>query len=239
MPIDYDIIGALDVTPVGDSNFLSGDGSTWRAGFILASTSNLNVILKVDPQNEDRDGDADLRVYQDTNNNSKFDSSIDRLIGSSTRSGNSDESINLKSVDAGNYIVEAYQFKGNNINISLRLSTATISNLLPTEFEADTLVGTQTFTGSVGSTNTADVYHFSVDTARDFSLSLTGLSADADVRLIKDTNTSEIDLSQVIGSSVLSGNASESITASLEPGDYFVQVYQYNGDTDYTLGLTA
>jgi len=39
---------------------------------------------------------------------------------------------------------------------------------------------------------TSDLYHFSVGTDTTFSLSLTGLSVDADVRLIRDTNSNGI-----------------------------------------------
>lgn len=240
MPIDIDL-GTLNVIPVGDLNNLQGVGSTWGATFSLASTSNLNVFLDVDPQSEG--ADANLRVYQDTNNNGEFDSSIDRLIGSSTLSGDSDDSINLESVAAGNYIVEAYLYSGDNTNISLSLSTADPSNVLPNEVEVGTLNGIQTFSGFVGSTDTADVYHFSLGTAIDFSLSLTNLSADADVRLIQDTNsngTVDVDLGEVIASSTFGSTTSDEISASLAPGEnYFVQVYQYSGDTNYTLGLTA
>lgn len=244
---DFDL--DLSGTPFEDSNNLQAIGTTWNANFNLASTSNLNVVLEVFPQSFDADaergdGDADLRLYQDTDNNGEFNSSIDLLIGSSTLGGDSDESINLESVAAGNYVVEAYMVSGDNINLDLSLSTSDPSNLLPTEVEVGTLNDTQTFTDFVDSTDTADVYHFSVvDTAINFSLSLTDLSADADVRLIQDTNNNgivDVDLDEVIASSTFGSTTSDEISAFLNLGEnYFVQVYQHSGDTDYTLGLTA
>lgn len=78
----------------------------------------------------------------------------------------------------------------------------------------------------MGSTDTTDVYHFSVvDTGIDFSLSLTGLTADADVRLIQDTNSNgivDIDSSEVVDSSTF-GSTTKEISAFLNPGNnYFV-----------------
>lgn len=235
MPIDLDLLTLSD-TPVEAINAVVTENPTWSGTFSLASTSNLNVVLT----EIDEGADADLRVYQDINNNEEFDSSIDLLIGSSARASNSDDSINLESVAAGNYIVEAYLYSGDGTDIILSLSTADPSNLLPTEVEVGTLNGIQTFTDFVGSTDTADVYRFSVvDTAIDFSLSLSDLSADADVRLILDDGGDEVDSGEVIASSTFGGTTSDEISALLNPGNYFVQVYQYSGDTNYTLSLTA
>ncbi len=106
--------------------------------------------------------------------------------------------------------------------------------------EVGTLSGTRTFSDSVGTTDTADVYHFSVNHTGTFTLSMTGLSADADVRLIRDTNSNlAVDTGEVIGSSANAGSSNESITAtSLTAGDnYFVEVYQYSGNTNYNLGF--
>ncbi|MCZ8117195.1 MAG: PPC domain-containing protein, partial [Microcystis sp. LE18-22.4A] len=78
----------------------------------------------------------------------------------------------------------------------------------------------------VGSTDTNDYYRFSLGTSSNFSLNLTGLSADADVSLL-DSNGS------VITSSTNDGNISESITRQLNAGTYFVLVYPYSGSTNY------
>jgi hypothetical protein len=62
-------------------------------------------------------------------------------------------------------------------------------------------------------------------------LSLTGLSADADVQLLNSSGG-------VIFSSTAGGTTSESITHQLSAGTYYVRVYQYSGNTNYTLSLT-
>ena len=172
--------------------------------------------------------------------------STDRFVSNSTRSGSTDDAINVESQAAGDYLVDVYRYSTNNTKYDLRLSTTTArldSNLLPTETEVGTLSGTRTFNDSVGKTDTADVYHFVLDSDRNFSLSLTGLSSDADVRLYRDSNSNlAVDAGELIGSSSNSGTSSDSLTSSLTAGEYFVEVFQFATNVtsnSYTLSLTA
>ncbi|MBD2268461.1 PPC domain-containing protein, partial [Anabaena sp. FACHB-1391] len=80
-----------------------------------------------------------------------------------------------------------------------------------------TLTGAQSFSDWVGTADTNDYYSFDVTTPSNFSLSLTGLSADADVQLLNSSGT-------VISSSTAGGNASESITRQLSVGTYYARV---------------
>jgi Clostripain family/Bacterial pre-peptidase C-terminal domain len=90
--------------------------------------------------------------------------------------------------------------------------------------------------------DTQDFYRFSLAKTSNFSLSLSGLSADADVEIIRDFNLNKsINDGEVIASSSASGIVPESISIlGLEAGDYFVRVTPF-GDaaTNYTLSLTA
>ena len=75
-------------------------------------------------------------------------------------------------------------------------------------------------------------------------MSLTGLSNDADIRLIQDANWNQIvDLGEIIASSDGIGVSDESLSKVLDNFelanyDYFFQVYQYSGDTSYDLNMT-
>jgi hypothetical protein len=71
-----------------------------------------------------------------------------------------------------------------------------------------------------------------VGTQSNFSLSLTGLSADADVQLLNSSGG-------VITRSQAFGNTSESITRQLSAGTYYARVYQFSGNTMYNLSLNA
>jgi hypothetical protein len=233
-------LGSLSGTPVVASNFVGDSDTQDIYSFTLDSIGSINLALT------GLSADADVRLYQDTNNNGVIDIGTDRFVSSSARGGSNDDSINVEAQAAGDYLVDVYRFSTNNTNYDLRLSTTstyTASNLLPTETEVGNLNGTETFYGSVGENDTADVYHFILDSARDFSLSLTGLSSDADVRLIQDRNSNlVVDAGEVIASSTAGSTFSESINEFLSTGEYFVEVYQYTANTDfnsYTLSLTA
>jgi hypothetical protein len=182
--------------------------------FSLASTQDVNQALT------GLSSDADVRLYQDANNNGVIDSG-DPLIGSSTYGSNHDEAINAGSQAAGNYLVQVYQYSGDT-KYDLRLSATNDyapSNILPAEVEVGNLSGTRNFSDWVGTTDTADVYHLIVNSTGTFTLNMTGLSSDADVRLIRDTNSnSAVEPGEVIGISQAGGSSNESITASLTAG---------------------
>lgn len=207
--------------------------------FSLDSTSNVNLSLT------DLSADADLQLAKDENGNRVIDEG--EVITGAFAGGDQDDAINRADLDAGNYLAEVFNV-GGGTDYTLKLSTSDPSNLLPTEVSVGSLENTQDFSGSVGNSNTADVYSFNFNPqgfdqgdAAEFELSLTGLSSDADVRLIQDTNSnSVVDSGEVIGTSSSGGSSNDSLSASLNVGaDYFVQVYQYSGDTDYTLSLIA
>ncbi|MGE5658898.1 MAG: PPC domain-containing protein [Actinomycetota bacterium] len=104
-----------------------------------------------------------------------------------------------------------------------------------------TLNSTQVLNDFVGNSNPVDIYRFILNAPSVFSLSLDGLSGDADVDLIQDlNNNNQIGLDDIIASSVNQGSNSESIapTKPLQPGTYFVRVSQVHGDTTYTLRLS-
>ncbi len=230
MPAEFNI-GFLNSTHIFN-NFVGNSDSRDTYSFSLNTSGNFNLSLT------GLSADADVRLIQDNNSNGIIDAG-EREIALSESSGNSDESIN-RDLSAGNYIVDVYRYRGNS-NYRLALSTADPSNLLPTEINIGTLNGNQTFNNFVGSTDTVDTYRFNLSTPRRFNLSLTGLSADADVRLIRDANNNGlVDVGEEIARSELSSNTNEAISRdSLAAGNYFVQVYQYSGNTNYTLGLSA
>jgi hypothetical protein len=94
---------------------------------------------------------------------------------------------------------------------------------------------TQTFNDWVGNTDTNDYYKFVLGGTRNLRLSLTGLSADADVQVLNSA-----------GSELRSGTngsaTSEAINLdNLAAGTYYVRVYpgSSGAQTNYSLGLRA
>ncbi len=85
--------------------------------------------------------------------------------------------------------------------------------------------------------NTSDFYRFVIGQSGIFTAGLTGLTGDADVRLIQDTNgNGTIDNGEILAWQWERGTTNESIRRFLAPGTYFVQVLSYHNQTaDYTV----
>lgn len=97
-----------------------------------------------------------------------------------------------------------------------------------------------TFRDFVSSTDTNDFYRFSLNTTSDFNLLLYGLNADADVALIQDLNNNGVfEDNEIINSSDNEGITAESLATTLSAGTYYINVYNFDGNTNYNLSLSA
>jgi FG-GAP-like repeat/Bacterial pre-peptidase C-terminal domain len=92
----------------------------------------------------------------------------------------------------------------------------------------------------VDGNNLSDFYRFNVSRSGVFSANLTGLTGDADVRLIQDKNQNgAIDADEILAWQWERGTTNESIRRFLTAGDYFVQVMSYGEQTaNYSLGTS-
>src|SRR5919199_1980599 len=231
-----------DGTPKSEFHSVSSQKPTDVFSFSLDNSGNINRARR------GFTADADVKLYrfEDLNGNGVYDDQNEQvLIGESSRGDTKEEAINIANQPAGYYWAEVSSYRGvNNTAYDLRLSTTPFqqpSNLLPVEKEVGALTSTQTFTDAeersefgLSNNDTSDIYHFVVNTAGNFSFSLTGLTADADIRLIQDSNGNRVvepnltfPSDEVLEVSRQSGTTDDSITQFLNPGDYYVQVYQY------------
>ena len=205
--------------------------------FSLSATSNLNLSLT------GLSADADVKLLQDSNNDGVFNY-YDQVLQTSDNSGSTSEAMLLDPIAAGTYYVQVYQGTSSiNTNYSLSLkATKVTDNSLGTAKNIGTLSGSRSFNNFVGNTDIQDFYRFSLSSVSDFKLSLTGLSADADVMLIKDSNSNgKVDYGEDLKTSELGGSSSESISYfGLAAGTYYVKVYQgtSGNNTNYRLSLT-
>jgi pimeloyl-ACP methyl ester carboxylesterase len=188
--------------------------------------------------------DADVQLIQDINGNGVVDEG--EVLNSSTASSNTPETITINALTAGEYFVRVYQYSGNtNYELSLSATPPPIppdsaGNTLTEAQVLGSLSGSQTFGDFIGNPDPNDYYRFHLDTNSNFRLDLNGLNADADVQLIRDINgNGMVDEGEVIDFSTASGNTPEAIEKSLAAGDYYIRVYQYSGDTNYNLNLSA
>lgn len=210
---NYSTTGAIDV---------SGDVDFFR--FHLNSFSHLNIALT------GLTADADMQLLNSAGN----------VIATSTNGSNISDSINRASLADGDYYVKIYQYSNSLTNYKLSLSTASVSNLVAAESNIGTLSGTRVFSNWVGSTDTSDIYSFSLGNTRSLNMTLSGLGNDADIRLIRDANGNGIiDSIDILQNSARISTNAEWISTTLAAGNYFVQVAQYSGDTSYNFTIST
>jgi Subtilase family/Bacterial pre-peptidase C-terminal domain len=166
-------------------------------------------------------------------------------LTASTASGVTMES-GKRALEAGTYYLRVLSAVGvslsassyrQNTSYNLRmvanpLAPDAAGNSLTTARSLGILGSNRTWQDFVGSRDAEDYYQFILPRTSNFSLSLFGLGADADVQLLNASG-------QVITASTNGSNLSESITRLLSAGIYYIQVSRYSGDTLYDLRLGA
>ncbi len=232
LPRTFTNLGTLGSTSQVVSDEVYDPLPTRTYQFSLAQASNINLVL------HNNTGDADLSLYADTNNNGRLDST-DRLVRTSSRSGYQDDFINSANQAAGTYFAQVKNYNGSDVSFKLGLQAKPVktpSDLIGIVASSN---GGAHYTGAVGDTATARFYSFSAGGGA-VDINLTGLTADADIRLIQDRNNNGIvDAGEVLKSSTVLGTGSESIRTNLAQGGYAVEVYQYTGNTSYSLDISA
>ncbi|MEG4348648.1 S8 family serine peptidase [Microcoleus sp. LAD1_D3] len=120
-------------------------------------------------------------------------------------------------------------------------ATTVLGNQLDQARDLGVLGGTQTIADSVSNARPDGLYRFTLPATSDFKLTVSGLTADVDVALIKDLNgDNSIDFTDIIASSQQLDLSPESIDINgLAAGTYFIRIYQYQGSTTFSLNLSA
>ncbi|MCC5630995.1 PPC domain-containing protein [Nostoc sphaeroides] len=232
-------LGTLSNTPTLVSNFVGNLDPQDTFSFSLPSSDgNINVALTGLSAN------VDVTVFKDLNSNGIVDA-VDTQLGTSSRSGTSDEAINIANQAAGAYVAQVNRFSSNNSGYNLKLSTTGLtlpSNLLTSDIPVGPLTSSRSFKDSLSNNDTSDIYNFVVNTAGSFRFTLDPVeSVDPDLRLIQDINSNlVVDPGEVIAISSVGSGSNDVITNFLNRGDnYFVQVYQFSGDLiNYSLTAT-
>jgi Bacterial pre-peptidase C-terminal domain len=202
--------------------------------FNLTNPGNLNLSLT------GVGGDADLWLVRDVNADSRIDSS--EIINYSVSTSNL-ESINAQGLAAGTYYAIVYQANTfSSTNYTLTLTSDSGDNTLKDARNLGILNGAITVQDFVGTIDPRDTYQFQVTgTNNTVAISLQGLTADADVYVTRDANNNGvIDLGETIGYSYNAGTTPENILLQgLAAGTYYIEVAQYRGNTNYTLGVST
>jgi hypothetical protein len=193
---------------------------------------DLTADSVVDLSLSDLRRDADLLLLDDNG---------EELVRSS-ENGRSNESIR-QTLNAGTYFVQVKPFSSR-LKYTLTMaadgseSPVTPSNNSPS-VNSDNTQSSPIFSqsGQVSATKNSNIYRFSTNQSGVFTADLTGLTGDADVRLVKDANNNgTIDRGEVLAWQWERGTGSESIRKFVGAGNYLLQVMSYNNQTaNYTV----
>lgn len=207
--------------------------------FNISSTSDIRISLN----NISSGDDAFIGLYRDTNNNGILDNS-DLFVDFEDQG--LDKTIDLDSQQSGTYFVRVGYYSGDSgsdgiINYDLDISATTgfgISQVIGVESDLGNLNEDVTRSGVINSSNIVDTYQFDLGFYEGVNISLSGLSADADINLVQDRNNDGlVQTSEIIGSSNNGSNFNELISGIDQSGTYQLLVYQYSGNTNYTVNF--
>ena len=210
-------LGTLSGTSVQNDWVGASDTNDYYR-FVVSGSSNVSLVLS------GLSADADLQLLNGSG----------ALVMGSYNAGTSADSVSL-SLSAGTYYARVLQYSGDtNYNLSISGTSVTdgAGNTTGTSSDLGILSGSVVRNDWVGSGDINDYYRFVLTASSNINLMLGGLSADADLQLLDGTGS-------VIVGSFNGGSAVDSIGTSLGAGTYYARVYQYSGDTNYTLSLSG
>ncbi|MGD1920961.1 MAG: hypothetical protein ACFCAD_20040 [Pleurocapsa sp.] len=227
---------------------LPGSGIRDDYFFTLDNSNSLNLNLSFNGIPDSSQNSVTTIIYEDLNGNSSYNlgEEIELLL----TSANETTSTGFLDLTAGDYGISLLSIRDDPTNYEINLDvesgtstsvgTGNINPFDPSNIEryfGTSLIGEQAAveTGNINDSNPSDAYSLSVVPGAIINISLSGLSNDADLRVVRDLNFNNIiDDGEIYATSESSGTGSENILMNLE-GDNFVEVYQYEGSTDYTL----
>ncbi len=183
--------------------------------------------------------DADIQLIRDFNLNGFVDPG--EVLGASLAPNHNPERIDAR-LTAGTYYLQVAQYRGDtNYNLGLNVTPIgdSAGNNLSFARDLGTLATPQTLNEWVSPSDPNDFYRFQLDGSRPLSVTLDGLSADADLQLIRDFNANGIvDTGEILDGSYGWNATPEGFQRSdLAPGTYYLQVTRYSGATGYNLSL--
>ncbi|NJO43274.1 MAG: DUF4394 domain-containing protein [Cyanobacteria bacterium CRU_2_1] len=214
-------VGLLDSLETFSDSFAPSNG-TIRYRFRLSSSSTFQSSLSGLSGNG-----ASLELLGSNN----------RRIAFSNRPGRQSESISPRALEAGTYTIQLRRPGRSRIRYTLNLfATAAEPDLAGNDqasARAITVGATpSSFIDAVSPSDANDFYRVDLATSGNLSLNLSGLTGNANLRVLNNSGTE-------IGSSATADTASESLNLNLASGSYFVQVLQGASDVNTSYSLTA
>jgi len=204
---------------------------------------NLDAESEVSINLSGLSADADWFIIQDLNGDGREQE--EEFIDGSFNEGNADETGTLR-LAAGEYFLIVEQFEGNT-EYNLAISAAAAPEIPTLSQAIDLATLDNTVNDSVSDENPIDLYSFTLDISSEVTLTLEGLTSDADMYLLQDINgNGQIDTDGIaegegeqVDVSDGPDTTDETISDFLDAGTYYVTVEQFQGNTDYSLNLTT
>lgn len=214
----------------GTDTLTGGDGSDAFVLDIRHSTSDRNLAdLITDFSNDD----GDVFALTDGANDALTEEDI------ILETVDTDTFISLKT--NGEFLARVQGVSAEELTETFSTVRATRDDTEPGARNLGLIPGKVSIQGEVGDRDFLDFFQFQITETSIVDFSLTGLSADADLLLYQDLDgDGELGGDEIITSSERWGSADESIeNVTLDPGQYFIGVEQYEGDTSYILSLAG
>lgn len=184
--------------------------------------------------------DADLELIRDDNLNNRIDPGESLVMRSND--GIASDQINLPLTVPGRYFLHVLRSSGNaTYHLTMNAtSTDTAPDSLLNAKNIGLLDSTLAQSEFVGAIDPVDVYKFGVTSPGTLYGWLSGLTGDADIEIIRNTNgNNTIDAGEVIAAGHTLGTGSELLNNINLPaaGTYFARVLSAGGDANYNLML--
>ncbi len=219
---------ALNATPQTWNEWVGTADTQDFYRFTLTARSALNLTLT------GLSYDADLQLICDKNSNGIIDSG--EVLSSSVKGGSTNEAI-FSYLNAGTYFARVYQYWGDT-NYAFQAS----ATVLPNDYAGNTTAAAKVLALSptaqisndwVGNDDTTDYYKFTLSVKSDINVSLNGMTANANIKLLDSNNAT-------LKSSINLGTTADTITSQLAAGTYYLQVYRDStAETNYYLTTSA
>ena len=215
---DAAVVQSVEATESGSETGLieRGNRNDW---FDVTVTEQSNISIGL----TELTGNLTLRLYEGN-----------RRIERSTRGGTNDETINAE-LEPGEYRIRLTGHRRATGSYQLDWDLEPVDGAGNTRSTARDLgtIGSASFEDRVSPDDRFDVYRFTVDQRSQLDLSLTGLSADADLQLVDSEGAQ-------LASSLLYGSEDEQISGQFEAGTYYAVVTPWQeADTEYSLTVDA
>ena len=218
------------------TEFIGSTDTTDIYKFSLTEISNLDLFIT-------DDGNLDLEVIFDSNQNGRIDD--EEKIYSDYY-----ESIKYNStLGAGNYFIRLLQGSNTtNTNYNLDIFSTPFSSSIDTDpgstlttaYNLGNITELQSFTEFIGSTDTSDIYKFSLTEISDLDLSITDYDGYLALQVIIDRNQNgRIDDNEIIYDDYYYDSGE--YNSALGAGDYFIRVLQKYSttNTNYNLDISS